>query len=216
MTFLLSLMLVGGVVLADFFLPVVPSSAVVTTVVGFSRDEPALIAAVLIAAAGSSWLGEVLGHRIFRAVRSGRRTDAPRAVTGLVTRTVLDVERALRHAVDAHPYRAAVAARFLPAGRTALAWVAAGSERVPYARMAALGASLWAVYAVGLGLLAATIAGPDVESLVGWIAALLGAGGVLTWVIRRRKSLRPAAPEEPEPVRDTANVLLRLPFCAVG
>ena len=88
-------------------------------------------------------------------------------------------------------------ARFLPAGRTALAWAAAGTAKPPYARMAALGGVLWAFYSVSLGLVIAWIAGPGLQSLVGSVVTMAAVGLFLGWVARRWQRTHPDLPDAP-------------------
>ncbi|SDE17895.1 hypothetical protein [Glycomyces harbinensis] len=192
MVFFWAMLAIIGVVLADFFIPMMPSSAFVTTAVGLVFGDPVLIALVLAGAAGASWLSEFLGYQAFKALRTGRRRRGPRVLKSLIARTAVRVEGAAQQAMVAHPYRATVVARFLPAGRTGLAWLAAGSTGVPYVRMAALGAVLWSVYAVGLGMLAAWIAGPNFEVMIGSIMVAMAVGAILTSIVRRSRFMRAA------------------------
>jgi len=194
MVFFWAMLILIGMVVADFFFPMLPSATLVTAAAGLVFGNPLLIGVLLIGAAGSSWLGEFLGYTVFRAIRAGLRRRSPRVVTGLVTGTVAKLELLLQHTILDHPYRTTMVARFLPAGRTALAWAAAGSGRPPYKRMAALGGALWAVYTVGLGLLITWIAGPGLQSLIGSVITVLAVGVVLGWGARRWQRLHPADP----------------------
>jgi membrane protein DedA with SNARE-associated domain len=146
---------------------------------------------LLVGAAAASWLGEVLGYHVFRRIRAGLARRRPRLVRGLVSGTVATLETLLERTISDHPYRTAMVARFLPAGRTALAWAAAGTSKPPYARMAALGGALWAVYTVSLGLVIAWIAGPGLQSLVGSVVTIGAVGLVLGWIARRRQRTHP-------------------------
>ncbi|MCD0442847.1 VTT domain-containing protein [Glycomyces sp. A-F 0318] len=189
MVFFWAMLILIGMVLADFYLPMLPSATLVTAMVGLVFGNPLLVGVLLVGAAGSSWLGEFLGYRVFRAIRAGLRRRAPRAVAGpadrVVRRTVVKLEGLLQRTIVDHPYRTTMVARFLPAGRTTLAWIAAGATRAPYARMAALGGALWAVYTVGLGLLIVWIAGPGWESMIGSVVTVLAVGVVLGWFAKR-------------------------------
>ncbi|WP_030156248.1 DedA family protein [Glycomyces sp. NRRL B-16210] len=191
-----AMLILVGMIVADFFIPMLPSATLVTAMVGLVFGSPLLVVLLLVCAAGSSWLGEFLGYRLFRAVRAGIRRRGPRVVTGatnrLVTRTVLKLEGLIQRTVVDHPYRTTMVARFLPAGRTTLAWVAAGAGRTPYARMAALGGVLWALYTVGLGLIIVSIAGPGWESLIGSVVTVLAVGFVLSWFAKRWQRNRAA------------------------
>lgn len=197
MVFFWAMLILIGMVVADFYLPMLPSATLVTAMVGLVFGNPLLVGVLLVGAAGSSWIGEFLGYRFFRAIRAGIRRRAPRPVAGtanrLVTRTVVKLEGLLQRTVVDHPYRTTMVARFLPAGRTTLAWVAAGAaRRTPYARMAALGAVLWALYTVGLGLLIVWIAGPGWESLIGSVVTVLAVGLALGWFAKRWQGNRAA------------------------
>ncbi|GAA1689584.1 VTT domain-containing protein [Glycomyces endophyticus] len=189
MVFFWALLILIGMITADFFVPMLPSATLVTAAAGLVLGNPWLIAVLLVGAAGSSWFGEFMGYKVFRAVRAGLRRRPPRFAARFAERTVmgavLKLEKLLQGSVEKHPYRTTVIARFLPAGRTTLAWVAAGAGRVPYGRMAALGGVLWAVYTVSLGLLIAWIAGPGLQSLLGSVLTVLAVGFVLGWVAKR-------------------------------
>lgn len=200
-----AMLILVGMIVADFFIPMLPSATLVTAMVGLVFGSPLLVVLLLVCAAGSSWLGEFLGYRLFRAVRAGIRRREPRVVTGatnrLVTRTVIKLEGLIQRTVVDHPYRTTMVARFLPAGRTTLAWVAAGAGRsTPYARMAALGGVLWALYTVGLGLIIVSIAGPGWESLIGSVVTVLAVGFVLSWFAKRWQRNRAAEASQAEPV----------------
>ncbi|SDD04742.1 DedA family protein [Glycomyces harbinensis] len=196
MVFFWAMLILIGMVVADFFIPMLPSATLVTAMVGLVFGNPLLVGVLIIGAAGSSWLGEFLGYRVFRAVRAGIRRRGPHVdaatASRLVTRTVLKLEGLIQRTVVDHPYRTTMVARFLPAGRTTLAWVAAGGGRAPYARMAALGGALWALYTVGLGLLIVWIAGPGWESLIGSVVTVLAVGFVLGWFAKRWQRNRAA------------------------
>ncbi|GAA2146267.1 DedA family protein [Glycomyces algeriensis] len=199
--FFWAMLILIGMVVADFFAPVLPSATLVTAAAGLVFGNPLLIGVLLVGAAVASWLGEFLGYRLFRALRAGLARRSPRAVRGLVTGTVVKLETLLQRTISDHPYRTTMVARFLPAGRTALAWAAAGTAKPPYARMAALGGVLWAVYSVGLGLAIAWIAGPGLQSLVGSVVTMLAMGLFLGWLARRWQRTHPDQPA------DTAVVL---------
>ncbi len=185
MVFFWAMLILIGMVVADFFAPVLPSATLVTAAAGLVFGNPLLIGVLLVGAAAASWLGEFLGYRLFRTVRTGLAHRSPRAVRGLVTGTVARLETLLQRTISDHPYRTTMVARFLPAGRTALAWAAAGTAKPPYARMAALGGVLWAVYSVGLGLAIAWIAGPGLQSLIGSVVTMAAVGLFLGWLARR-------------------------------
>ncbi|SDK81057.1 membrane protein DedA, SNARE-associated domain [Glycomyces sambucus] len=189
MVFFWALLILIGMITADFFVPMLPSATLVTAAAGLVLGNPWLILVLLVGAAGSSWFGEFMGYKVFRAVRAGLRRRptgfAARVAQRTVGGAVLKLEKLLQGSVERHPYRTTIVARFLPAGRTTLAWIAAGAGRVPYGRMAALGGVLWAVYTVSLGLLIAWIAGPGLQSLLGSVLTVLAVGFVLGWVAKR-------------------------------
>jgi membrane protein DedA with SNARE-associated domain len=199
--FFWAMLILIGMVVADFFAPVLPSATLVTAAAGLVFGNPLLIGVLLLGAAVASWLGEFLGYRLFRTLRAGLARRSPRAVRGLLTGTALKLETLLERTIGDHPYRTTMVARFLPAGRTALAWAAAGTAKPPYARMAALGGVLWAVYSVGLGLAIAWIAGPGLQSLVGSVVTMAAVGLFLGWLARRWQHTHPDRPG------DTATVL---------
>lgn len=201
--FFLALLILIGMITADFFAPVLPSATLVTAAAGLVFGNPWLIGVLLVGAASSSWFGEFMGYKVFRAVRAGLRRRPPRFVARLAERSVmgavLKLEKLLQGSVAKHPYRTTIIARFLPAGRTTLAWIAAGAGGAPYGRMAALGGVLWAVYTVSLGLLIAWIAGPGLQSLLGSVLTVLAVGLILGWVARhwQQSHADEAEPEAP-------------------
>ncbi|HEX2144923.1 MAG TPA: hypothetical protein VHG10_10485, partial [Glycomyces sp.] len=193
MVFFWAMLILIGMVVADFFVPMLPSATLVTAAAGLVFGNPLLIVVLLIGAAGSSWLGEFLGYRLFRSLRAGLARRGPRLVDNLIAKTALTFEALLERTIHDHPYRTTMVARFLPAGRTALAWAAAGTRKPPYARMAALGGVLWALYSVSLGLLIAWIAGPGWQSLIGSVVTMAAVGVFLSWLARRWQRTHQAA-----------------------
>jgi membrane protein DedA with SNARE-associated domain len=206
MVFFWAMLILIGMVVADFFVPMLPSATLVTAAAGLVLGNPLLIGVLLVCSAAASWLGEFLGYRVFRRIRAGLARRSPRLVRGLVHGTVAKFETLLERTISDHPYRTTMVARFLPAGRTALAWAAAGTAKPPYARMAALGGALWAVYSVGLGLVIAWIAGPGIQSLIGSVVTVAAVGLVLGWFARRwqrteaERTAALAVADVPEPV----------------
>lgn len=194
--FFWAMLILIGMVVADFFVPMLPSATLVTAAAGLVFGNPLLIGVLLVGAAVASWLGEFLGYRLFRSLRTGIARRSPRAVRGLLTGAALKLEALLERTISDHPYRTTMVARFLPAGRTALAWAAAGTAKPPYARMAALGGVLWAVYSVSLGLVIAWIAGPGLQSLVGSVVTMAAVGLFLGWLARRWQRTHPDLPGE--------------------
>lgn len=194
MVFFWAMLILIGMVVADFFVPMLPSATLVTAAAGLVLGSPPLISVLLVGAAGASWLGEFVGYRVFRRIRAGLARRSPRLVRGLVRGSVAKLETLLERTIKDHPYRTTMVARFLPAGRTALAWAAAGTPKPPYARMAALGGALWAVYSVTLGLVIGWIAGPGIQSLIGSVVTVAAVGLVLGWIARRWQRTHTEAP----------------------
>lgn len=197
MVFFWAMLILIGMITADFFVPMLPSATLVTAAAALVFGNPLLIAVLLVGAAGSSWFGEFMGYKVFRAARRGLRRRPPGWVGRLAQRsltgTVIKLEAMLARTVTSHPYRTTVVARFLPAGRTTLAWIAAGTARPPYGRMAALGGVLWAVYTVSLGLVITWIAGPGLQSLLGSVLTVLAVGLILGWVAKHWQRNQEAA-----------------------
>jgi membrane protein DedA with SNARE-associated domain len=193
-----TLLIVVGLVVADFFLPVLPSATIVAVAAGYALGEPLVIVALVMCAAGASWLGDVLGYRVARLSRSRRNPDAP------PTRTVPKLEARLRRTLMRYPYRTALLARFMPAGRTALAWVAAVEPRFRHGYMSAMVAGVWACYTVGLGLFIGWLLGPGLFSTATTATTIAAVGLAVGWYARSQgaadaaPTATPAAAVAPE------------------
>lgn len=168
-------LLLTVLVVGDFFVPMLPSATTIATLSGFLVGEPALVAGLIACAAAASWLGDVLGHRALRGARS--RFAAPLAASRRFAR----VEARILATLERHPVRTTLIARFLPAGRTALAWAAVSSRDYRHGRMAALAGVLWGSYMVGLGLFIGWLLGPGLYSAATTITSVAAATAVLGW-----------------------------------
>lgn len=151
----LAALLLAALIIADFFVPMLPSATLVAAAAGFLVGDPLLIAGLIAWAAAASWLGDVLGFHVLRRTRA--RMRRPIFDSARITRLEIKLRTTLRR----RPHRTTVVARFLPAGRTALAWAAAATPDYPHSRMSAVAAAAWSSHMVGVGL------------LIGW---LFGAG----------------------------------------
>ncbi|MCD0442801.1 hypothetical protein LO763_04080 [Glycomyces sp. A-F 0318] len=176
-------LLLAAMVVADFFVPVLPSATLIAALAGFLAGDAVLIAALIAWAALASWLGDLLGYRVLRRTRARmRRPIGP----GEAVRLELKLRAALRR----RPLGTTVAARFLPAGRTALAWTAVVTPDYPHARMSAVAAVAWACGMVGAGLLVGGVLGSGLVSAAVTACAVAAAGAVLG---RRYKGAWPGA-----------------------
>lgn len=159
-------LILAALIIADFFVPMLPSATMIATLAGFLVGDALLIAALIAWAAAASWLGDLLGYRILRSARA--RMSGPVLASAKAAR----LEGRLQVTLRDHPCATTVVARFLPAGRTALAWAAAATPGYRHTRMSALAAGVWACGTVGVGL------------LIGWVfgAGLLSAATAATAV----------------------------------
>jgi membrane protein DedA with SNARE-associated domain len=145
----LTYLAVLGACALDAVLPIVPSEAVVIAASILATRGELSIWLVTVAAAAGGFLGDtasyVLGRtagasaarRLFRSPKAKRRLDWA------------------GDALDRHGATIIVVARFVPGGRTATTFTA-GTVRLAWPRFAAadaVGATLWAAYAAGLGYL---------------------------------------------------------------
>lgn len=172
-------------ILADVFLPVIPSGTLLITASVYAVHAGGTSAmALLVVATLASFLGDIASYQV-GAHASGR-------VLGFVARH--DAEGRMRTAFTARGGRFMLVARFLPAGRSVTTMVA-GATAFPAARFRVLSlmtALVWSGYSVGLGFLAGVWLGGSWESL----ALALGAVFALTllgMVVKTRRSAHPAA-----------------------
>lgn len=182
--------------LVDAVFPVVPSETVVIGGGVLAASGHLVLVLVIIAGAlgaftgdnASYWLGHRFGRPVADRLLRGRRSQEGRAWA--------------RRMLDRRGTGIIIAARFIPGGRTATT-LTAGTTGYPYRRFApaaAVGGTLWAVYAGLLGSLGGVAFHRDI-----W-KALLFAFGVATTVTvaievtravagrhRRRRAQRPPA-----------------------
>ena len=188
-------LLLAALVIADFFVPMLPSATTIATVSGFLVGDTALIIALIACAALSSWLGDVLGYRVLRRTRAKMRRPIPGSAK------VADLEAKLRGTLRRHPLPTTLVARFLPAGRTALAWAAAATPDYPHSRMAAIAGAAWASYMVGVGLLIGWVFGAGLLSAATTVTSVVALSVALGWWFKGAGRLgRKADPAAPEPV----------------
>jgi membrane-associated protein len=138
------------VVVIDGFFPPVPSESivVVAAALGVSAGTPNPVVILILAAIGAAlgdniayWLGHRIGVSRFRWMR-GRRAAAA-------------IERAGR-GLALRPASMLLVARYIPVGRVAVN-MTAGATGLPHRRfwpLTVLAGACWAVYSVGIGLLA--------------------------------------------------------------
>lgn len=191
----LAALLLAALVIADFFVPMLPSATTIATVAGFLVGDPWLIAGLIACSAAASWLGDVLGHRTLRHARARLRRPLPGSAK------VAEIEAGLRETLHRRPRGTTLIARFLPAGRTALAWAAVDAPGYRHGRMAAMAAIAWACYMVGLGLLIGWLLGPGLYSAATTVSSVAAAGFVLGWWFKRAsaKRRRPVSAPHAEP-----------------
>lgn len=182
----------------DALLPFMPSETTVVTVAVLVGTDPGKLALLAATAAAGAWAGDCLGYAI------GRQAG-PRAVAKLQR----GPEGRRRYEWAKHQVRRngtllIVAARYLPGGRVASA-LANGSLGYPIPKFLAadaLGAAVWAVYSVLIGLAGgAAFADEPVKGLL--LSFSLGLGLVAAIEFGRRLRLRAlrSAHALPEPAR---------------
>ncbi|MGW4484026.1 DedA family protein [Amycolatopsis sp. NPDC004368] len=177
--------LVFAVAGLDALLPFMPSETTVVTVAVLLGPDPQRLALLALVAAAGAWAGDCLGYAVGRA--AGPRAIA-RLQRGPAGRQRHDWARAQ---VRRQAPLLIIAARYLPGGRVASA-LATGSLGYPLRRfmpLDAIGAAVWAVYSVLIGLVGgATFADEPVKGLV--LSFVLGLGLVSLIEFGRRLRLR--------------------------
>ena len=195
-------------VLLDVFLPVLPSGVLVitaataaaagtTTAAGGSvqsaagqvpHEVPSLLALVLCAATASV-LGDLVAYRL--AWRGGDRLD--RAIAR--SRKLTSAQERLGWALSRGGGALVVIARFAPAGRSVVSLGAGAAHRKArdFLPWSALAGVAWAGYSVGLGYFGGHWLGATGVGAAGSVLALLAAGALASYVMRRPK--REPAPE---------------------
>jgi membrane protein DedA with SNARE-associated domain len=131
----------------DALLPFMPSETTVLTVAVLLGADPARLVLLGVLAATGALAGDCLGYAIGRGTGPQLIAWLQRGPSGRRR------YESARTKVDEHATLLIVAGRYLPGGRVASA-LATGSLRFPLRRfipLDALGAALWAVYAVLIG-----------------------------------------------------------------
>ena len=171
-------------IVLDGIFPVVPSEALVMALAALD-GPPALPLLIAVAALGAI-TGDNLSFAIGRLLGPGR-FDRLRA--GRIART-LD---AGRRQLERRPATVILTGRFVPVGRVAV-YLAAGASGYPHRRflpISVLGGTVWALYMLGLGLLAAAwVDGNPLFSAVVGVGLSLVVGAVADLVIRWRRARR--------------------------
>jgi membrane-associated protein len=145
----LTYLAVLGACALDAVLPIVPSEAVVIAASVLAAKGELSLWLIALAAAAGGFLGDTGSYLLGRtagAAAARRLFHSPKAKGRLDW-----AGEALRR----HGATIIVVARFVPGGRTATTFTA-GTVRLPWPRFAAadaVGATLWAAYAAGLGYL---------------------------------------------------------------
>lgn len=184
-------LILAALIIADFFIPMLPSATLIAALAGFLASDPLLIAALIAWAASASWLGDLLGYHALRHTRARMRTPIPASAN--VTRLEVKLRATLRH----RPHSTMIIARFLPAGRTALAWAAVTTPDYPHARMSAVASGAWSAVTVGLGLLIGSIFGAGLWSAATTATAACALSVALTWWCRTTWPSEPKAAGRP-------------------
>ncbi|MEU5981035.1 VTT domain-containing protein [Streptomyces sp. NPDC047434] len=178
-------------VLLDVFLPVLPSGILVitaataaATATATSTDVPSVLP-LLLCAATASVLGDYVAYRL--AWRGGARLDRAIARSRRLTRA----QERLGTALARGGGLLVVIARFAPAGRSVVSLGAGAARRriKEFLPWSALAGVAWAGYSVALGWLGGLWLGPTWISAGVSVVALILAGALAAYVIRR-----PAAP----------------------
>ncbi|EID54013.1 DedA family protein [Saccharomonospora xinjiangensis] len=176
---------VFAVAALDALAPFMPSEGTVMAVAVLLGPDPAALALLAVVAAGGALAGDVAGHGIGRL--AGPRT----------LQRVLGRDKGRRRyewakaAIHRHATAVVIAARYVPGGRVA-AGLATGSVGFPLRRFVALdavGAAVWACYAVVVGSVAgAAFSAPAVAMLVAIGTGFVAVG--VAEVVRRVLSAR--------------------------
>jgi membrane protein DedA with SNARE-associated domain len=185
--------MVAASVLLDVFVPVLPSGVLVITAAtaaaagtGAATGEvpgevPDLLLLTLVAATASV-LGDLVAYRL--AWRGGARLD--RAIAR--SRRLTTAQERLGSALARGGGPLVVLARFAPAGRSVVSFVAGAAHRrirefLPWSALAGL---TWAAYSVALGYYGAQWLGTTWLATGVSILALFGAGAGAAYVMRRQ------------------------------
>jgi membrane-associated protein len=145
----LTYLAVLGACALDAVLPIVPSEAVVIAASVLAAKGELSIWLIVLAAAAGGFLGDTGSYLLGRTAgaSAARRLFRSSKAEGRLSWAGKALER--------HGATIIVVARFVPGGRTATTFTA-GTVGLPWPRFAAadaVGATLWATYAAGLGYL---------------------------------------------------------------
>ncbi|AZP17425.1 DedA family protein [Streptomyces aquilus] len=183
--------LVAASVLLDVFLPVLPSGVLVITAATAAAagtaagkvpaDVPDILLLTLCAATASV-LGDLVAYRL--AWRGGDRLD--RAIAR--SRRLTTAQERLGSALARGGGPLVVLARFAPAGRSVVSFVAGAAHRrirefLPWSALAGLA---WAAYSVALGYYGGRWLGTTWLATGVSVLALFGAGAGAAYVMRRQ------------------------------
>ncbi|MCX5334467.1 DedA family protein [Streptomyces sp. NBC_00140] len=183
--------MVAASVLLDVFLPVLPSGVLVITAAtaaaagtatGKVPGEVPDLLLLTVVAATASVLGDLVAYRL--AWRGGARLD--RAIAR--SRRLTSAQERLGSALARGGGPLVVLARFAPAGRSVVSFVAGAAHRrvrefLPWSALAGLA---WAAYSVALGYYGAQWLGPTWLATGVSVLALFAAGAGAAFVMRRR------------------------------
>jgi len=176
---LLAYGLVALAVMVDSILPLVPSEALVVAAAGASATGSLSVVGVVAAAAAGAFVGDVVVHLLGRYAgqRWSNRLGRTRGWS-----------KAMELVRDTGP-GVVVVGRYVPLGRTAVAFVSgtSGLSWRRYLPAAAAGAVLWAVVMTTLGRVASGLTGNLLFTLGLGLVASLVIGFVATVVLRRRR-----------------------------
>ncbi|WTW17202.1 VTT domain-containing protein [Streptomyces sp. NBC_00019] len=185
--------MVAASVLLDVFLPVLPSGVLVITAAtaaaagtgaatGKVPGEVPDLLLLTVVAATASVLGDLVAYRL--AWRGGARLD--RAIAR--SRRLTSAQERLGSALARGGGPLVVLARFAPAGRSVVSFVAGAAHRrvrefLPWSALAGLA---WAAYSVALGYYGAQWLGTTWLATGVSVLALSAAGAGAAFVMRRR------------------------------
>lgn len=190
---LLAYLVLCGIAAGDMFLPILPSGATMITAGVFAASGHLAPVPVFAAGLVGAWGGDLAGYRVGRGIRHvhpRRGAHAAPRHTGGGDRVARWERRFTRHGV-----LVLVAARYLPAGRTAAALGAGrlGIDRRRFVLCALAAEALWA----GPTMLIGYAGGHLLPDWVVRIALVAVVGGTLVGlcVVAVRRRLRRAAPD---------------------
>ncbi|MER5377918.1 VTT domain-containing protein [Streptomyces sp. NPDC002553] len=185
--------LVALSVLLDVFLPVLPSGVLVIAAAtaaaagsgaatGRLPHQVPDIVALILSAATASVLGDLAAYRL--AWRGGARLD--RAISR--SRRLTTAQARLGGALARGGGALFVLARFAPAGRSVVSFVAGAAHRRPrdFVPWSALAGLSWAAYSAALGYYGTQWLGTAWLATAVSVLALFGAGAGAAYVMRRQ------------------------------